>query len=186
MEIINNTKVSCDLLLRVITESKVESCDVVLYLDNRVNSLKADYAKEKIAEYRSKGWTPLPFWQAQVSGEDDPHACMVHRDIIGNQSLPQYAKAAIGSAEVLVYLDSTWTTESPIALVVTLAHELRHVWQSFNLPVVLHSQTTLSWVMKPQRTPCELDAESTARALIGYLVEMPSVPTHRAHSHMSG
>jgi hypothetical protein len=45
----------------------------------------------------------------------------------------------------------------------TLAHELRHSWQYFNAPVVLHSQTPLSWVMPPQTTPCELDAEKAGK-----------------------
>jgi hypothetical protein len=56
-----------------------------------------------------------------------------------------------------------------MSFVLTLAHELRHAWQYFKEPVVFHSQTALSWVMPPQTTPCELDAEKAAKRVLGQM-----------------
>ncbi|HEX4427570.1 MAG TPA: hypothetical protein VH079_19370 [Terriglobales bacterium] len=67
---------------------------------------------------------------------------------------------------MLVYLDATWTGEREEGFVLTLAHELRHVWQYLNAAIVFHAQTPLSWVMLPQLTPCELDAEKAAKRML--------------------
>lgn len=56
-----------------------------------------------------------------------------------------------------------------MGFVLTLAHELRHAWQYFNAPLVIHSQTALSWVVQPQLTPCEIDAEKAARRVLGQM-----------------
>src|SRR5438034_6061474 len=63
----------------------------------------------------------------------------------------------------LVYLDAVWTRGPDGGFVLTLAHEFRHAWQYFNMPVLFYSQNPLSWVMAPQLTPCELDAEKAAK-----------------------
>jgi hypothetical protein len=53
-----------------------------------------------------------------------------------------------------------------MGFVLTLAHELRHAWQYFNAPVVFYAQTPLSWVVPPQLTPCEIDAERAAKRVL--------------------
>jgi len=131
-----------------------------LFLDGAVNAVRANAARTKLDEYRQKGWKYIsPPWEKDATSESDIHACTISRRTIANQHLPSYVIEAINGCELLVYLDATWTGAPGIGFALTLAHELRHSWQYFNAPVVLHSQTPLSWVMPPQLTPCELDAE---------------------------
>ncbi len=126
--------------------------------------------RAKLEEYRQKGWKfILPAWEKEASGDSDTNACTVNRRTIANQKLPPYVIDAINGYDLLVYVDATWTAGPQMGFVLTLAHELRHVWQFFNAPVVLHSQTPLSWVMPPQLTPCELDAEKAAKRVPGQI-----------------
>lgn len=86
-------------------------------------------------------------WEKDAPGESDIHACTICRRMIANQSLPSYVIEAIKGYELLVYLDATGTEAPEMGFAMTLAHELRHSWQYFNVPVVLHSQTRLSWAI---------------------------------------
>lgn len=107
-----------------------------------------------------------PGWERQATGECDVHACTVSSRIIVRQNLPADVIDASGGYDLLVYLDATWTGEREEGFVLTLAHELRHVWQYLNAAIVFHAQTPLSWVMLPQLTPCELDAEKAAKRML--------------------
>ncbi len=163
MDIINRSEVDNAIARTLAQRSGVIDKSFVLMLDSVVNAVRADAARAKLEEYRKKSWTPLAVWEVEATGESDLHACTVPRRNITNQKLPPNVIDAINAFELLVYIDATWTKAPPMGFVLTLAHELRHVWQYFNAPVVFHSQTPLSWVMPPQRTPCELDAEKAAK-----------------------
>jgi hypothetical protein len=175
MRLQNSAAVSATLVETVARKMSVDTYDFILFLDKRVNSIKADqsraqadYWKARIEEYHSRGWGTHPlssFEKQNPSPQDDIHACTAHREGLENEQIPEYAKRSIDDSHLLVYIDETTCSKSDqIAFVVTLAHEFRHVWHFFNLPVVFFSQTTLSWVMPPQQTPAELDAEATARS----------------------
>jgi hypothetical protein len=166
LDIVNRTRLDDALIRDVAQRSLVVGESFVLFLDDGVNSVRADFARTKLEEYRQKGWKPLFGWERDATGETDTHACTVSRRIIGNQQLPRYVIEAINEYELLVYVDATWTRGPQMGLVLTLAHELRHAWQYFNAPLVLHAQTPLSWVMPPQLTPCELDAEKAAKRML--------------------
>jgi hypothetical protein len=164
MDIINQNGVN-DAIVRLVAQHMgVSDKHFPVVLDRAVNAVQADAAHAKLEEYRQKGWKyPSPSWETDVTGENDIHACTVARRLIASQQLPEYVLEAINGYELLVYLDATWTKGPEMSFVLTLAHELRHAWQYFNEPVVFHSQTALSWVMPPQLTPCELDAEKAAK-----------------------
>jgi hypothetical protein len=166
MDIINRAGVDVGIVRTAAQHSLVSHDSFVIFLDDAVNRISADCARAKLEEYRQKGWKPLAAWERDAAGETDTHACTVSRRIIANQQLPFYVIAAIGGYELLVYLDATWTGGPETGFAVTLAHELRHVWQYFNAPVVFHAQTPLSWVVPPQLTPCELDAEKAAKRVL--------------------
>jgi hypothetical protein len=166
MDIINRAGVDEGIVRKVAQHSLVSDDSFVIFLDDTVNAVRADSARAKLEEYRQKGWKPLPAWEKDTTGESDTHAGTVPRRIIGSQKLSPYVIDAIGARELLVYLDATWTGGPQMGLALTLAHELRHAWQYFNAPVVFHSQTPLSWVVPPQLTPCELDAEKAAKRVL--------------------
>ena len=169
MDIINRTGLDEGIVRKVAQHSLVSGESFVVFLDNALNAVRADFARAKLQEYRQKGWKPLSAWEKDAMGESDTDACTVSHRIIANQKLPSYVIAAISGYELLVYLDGTWTRAQEMGFVLTLAHELRHAWQYFNEPVVFHSQTPLSWVVPPQLTPCELDAEKAAKRVLGQM-----------------
>lgn len=144
----------------------VSERDLTLFLDDAINAVRADHARAKLAEYRQKGWKPVYGWELDAMGENDYHACTVNRHTIVSQKLPGYVIKAIGDSPLLVYLDATHTKGAGMTFVLTLAHELHHAWQYFNAPIIFHSQTALSWVMNPQETPCELDAEKAGKRVL--------------------
>lgn len=163
MEIVNRTRVADGMVTTAAQHSLVAGESFVVFLDDAVNAVRADFVRAQLEGRKQKGWKPLPVLGKDTTDESDTHACIVTRRIIASQKLPPYVIAAIGAYELLVYLDATWTGGSEMGFVLTLAHELRHAWQYFNAPVVFHSQTPLSWVVPPQLTPCELDAEMAAK-----------------------
>ncbi len=166
MDIINRGRVE-EPVVRDIAQGLLGSGgNFLVFLDDGVNAVRAGYARAKLLEYRAKGWTPLAGWERDVTGENDVHACTVARRIIASEQLPGYVIEAIGEYELLVYLDATWTQAPQMGFVLTLAHELRHAWQYFKAPLVFHSQTPLAWVVPPQLTPCELDAERAAKRVL--------------------
>lgn len=167
MDIINSTAVNEAIVRTVAQRSSVAGESFVVFLDDKVNAVRADFARAKLDEYRQKNWKSVqPAWEKDATGENDTHACAVSRRIIADQKLPMYVIEAIGAHDLLVYLDATWTRGGEMDFVVTLAHELRHAWQYFNAPVVFHSQTPLSWVVPSQLTPCELDCEKAAKRVL--------------------
>ena len=82
--------------------------------------------------------------------------------------------------DLLVYVDGTWTAGDAIDFVLTFAHELRHAWQFYNLPIVFFSQTPLAWVMQPQSTPSEADAEKNGKAIAEIIFGREAVSAHLA------
>jgi hypothetical protein len=167
MKIINRSEIQEPLVIEIARRSSVADREFVLFLDDAVNATRAEYARTKLEEYRQKNWQfPLPQWHKDATGENDYHACTVHKSTVADQKLPQYVLDAIRGFDVLVYLDATYTKPQGMRFALVLAHESRHAWQYFNAPVVLHSQTALSWVHPPQETPCELDAERAAKRLL--------------------
>jgi hypothetical protein len=166
MDIINRGRVE-ESIVRDLAQRLIDSGgNFLVFLDDAANVVRADYARAKLLEYRAKGWTPIAGWEQDVTGENDIHACTVARRIIARQQLPGYVIEAIAEYELLIYLDATWTQAPEMSFVLTLAHELRHAWQYFNVPLVFHSQTPLAWVVAPQVTPCELDAERAAKRVL--------------------
>src|SRR6266704_5825690 len=159
MNIVNRSRVDDGIVRTVAERSLVAVESFVVFLDGEVNAVRADFARTKVQEYRQKGWTPLAGWEEDATGDNDIHACTASRHIIANQSLPSYVLDSINVYDLLLYLDATWTQAPEMGFVLTLAHELRHAWQYFNAPLVFHAQTPLSWVVPPQLTPCEMDAE---------------------------
>jgi hypothetical protein len=170
MEIVNRTRIDDAIVRNVAQRSAVAGERFIVFLDDAVNAVRADFARGKLQEYRQKGWKFIPpASEKDATGENDIHACTVSRRIISSQKLPPYVIEAIGTYVLLVYLDATWTGAPETGFTLTLAHELRHAWQYFNAPVVFHSQTPLSWVVPPQLTPCELDAEKAAKRVLRQL-----------------
>lgn len=167
MEIANRSAVDESVVRAVARHSGVFGESFVVFLDDKVNAVRADFARAKLEEYTRKAWKPLAGWETDATGDFDINACTVSRRVIANQKLPKHAIDAIAEREVLVYLDATWTRGPEMDFVLTLAHELRHTWQYFNAPLVFHSQTPLAWVVPPQLTPCELDAEKAAKRVLG-------------------
>jgi hypothetical protein len=163
MDIVNRTRLNDDAVRDVAQCLEVAGESFVVFLDDGINAVRADFARAKLEEYRKKGWKPLSGWEKDATGATDIHACTVSHRINGHQQLPRYVIEAIKGYEMLVYVDATWTRGPQIGFVLTLAHELRHAWQHFKAPLVFHAQTPLSWVMPPQMTPCELDAEKAAK-----------------------
>ena len=180
MRLINKSNVPEERVFQVARIAAVEQYDFVALLDSAVNSVKADSAKLKLAEYRNKGWKPLPSWETDATGESDTHACTVHHAIIRNQLLPRHVKDAIVGSDLLVYVDGTWTAGDAIDFVLTFAHELRHAWQFYNVPIVFFSQTPLEWVMQPQSTPSDVDAEKNGKAIAEIIFGPEAVSAHLA------
>jgi hypothetical protein len=166
MRIINRTAIDETFVRDIAQRAAVLDRDLVLFLDNTTNAVRADHARAKLEEYRQKGWKPLYGWDRDATADNDSHACTVNKRTIGTQKLPAYVIEAINGYDLLVYIDAMYTKEQGPDLVIALAHEFRHVWQYFNAPVVFHSQTALSWVHPPQETPCELDAERGAKRVL--------------------
>jgi hypothetical protein len=166
MDIVNRARVEEAIVRDIAQRLPCSNENFLVFLDDRVNAVRAGYARTKLLEYKAKGWTPLAGWERDVTGENDVHACTVARRIIGRQQLPGYVIETVGEYELLVYLDATWTQAPRMGFVLTLAHELRHAWQYFKVPLVFHSQTPLAWVVPPQLTPCELDAERAAKRVL--------------------
>jgi hypothetical protein len=167
MNILNRAGLEDAVVNTVAQRSLVSGENFVVFLDNALNAVRAEFARAKLDEYRQKGWKfILPSWETDATGGSDVHACTVSRRLIVSQNLPPHVIRAINGYELLVYLDATWTTAPEMGFALTFAHELRHVWQYFNAPLVLHSQTPLSWVMLPQLTPCELDAEKASKRVL--------------------
>jgi hypothetical protein len=181
MDIINRAGLDETIVRRTAEYAVLAGRSFVLLLDDAVNAMRADFARTKLQEYRQKGWNPIPGWEQDATGENDIHACTVSRRIIAKQKLPAYAIDAIGTHDILVYLDAVWTKGPENGLVLTLAHELRHAWQYFNVPTLFHSQTPLSWVMAPQQTPCELDAERAAKRAGAYIYGEQRVQSYLAN-----
>jgi len=169
VDIDNRSGADESVVRRLAHHSSVSGESFLVFLDDKVNAVRAEFARAKLDEYTRKAWKPLPAWERDATGETDVNACTVSRRIIANQKLPTHAIDAIEGHELLVYLDGTWTRGPEMGFVLTLAHELRHAWQYFNAPVVFHSQTPLSWVVPPQLTPCELDAERAAKRVLGQM-----------------
>jgi hypothetical protein len=180
LRLVNNSVITEERVRQVAQLSGVQQCNFVVVLDSAVNSLRADSAKLKLTEYRSKGWTPLPSWAAGSTGESDIHACTVCRSMIDNQQLPQHAKDTIIGSDLLVYIDGTWTAGDAIDFVLTFAHELRHAWQFYNVPIVFFSRTPLAWVMQAQSTPSEVDAEKNGKAVAERVFGPEAVSAHLA------
>jgi hypothetical protein len=178
MDIINRAGIDEGIVRTAAQQSSVAGETFVVYLDDKVNAVRADAARAELDEYRQKNWKPLAAWEQQTTPDSDTHACTVSRRIIVTQKLPAYVVAAIGAYDLLVYIDATWTRGGEMHFVLTLAHELRHAWQYFNAAMVFHSQTPLSWVTAPQLTPCELDAEKAGKRV---LVEMYGADAARAY-----
>lgn len=166
MRIMNRTMIKETFAQDIARRADVADRAFVLFLDNAVNSVRADFARSKLEEYRRKDWKPVYGWDKDATGENDHHACTVNRRTIKTQELPTYVIDAIDSYDLLVYLDGTHTKKADQDFVIALAHEFRHVWQYFGVPVVFHSQTALSFVHQPQETPCELDAERCAKRIL--------------------
>lgn len=167
MNIINGTPIGDSPVKEIARRSGVADREFVLFLDDRLNAVRAEYARVKLEEYRLNNWQfPSVKWHEDATGENDHHACTVHKGTIANQKLPQYVIDAVSGYDLLVYVDATYTKQPGMGFAFALAHELRHAWQYFYMPVVFHSQTALSWVHPPQETPCELDAERAAKRLL--------------------
>jgi hypothetical protein len=109
MEIVNRTRIDGAIVRNVAQRSTVAGERFIVFLDNAVNAVRADFARGKLQEYRQKGWKFIPAWEKDATGENDIHACTVSRCIISSQQLPPYVIEAIGTYELLVYLDATWT-----------------------------------------------------------------------------
>ncbi len=170
MDIFNRTAIDEKRMRDIAQHSGVDGEPFLLFLDDKVNSVLADFARSKLEEYRLENCQyNCPAWEQEATGESDIHACTVSRRIIASQKLPAHVIDIIGAYELLVYLDATVTGGPDMTFVLTLAHELRHVWQYFNAPVVFYSQTPLSWVIAPQLTPCELDSEKAAKRVLGQM-----------------
>jgi hypothetical protein len=168
MDIFNRSGIREAIVRDVAQRAGVADAKFILFLDDVVNSIVATAARKNLQEHPN--WQYMrPGWEKDATGDNDHHACTTSRRIIGNQKLPAYVINAIEGHELLVYLDATWTTGPEMGFVLTLAHELRHVWQYFNAPIVFHAQTPLSWVVPPQMTPCELDAEKAAKRMLGQM-----------------
>jgi hypothetical protein len=180
MRLINNSSIPEESVWRVAQLAEVKQYNFVVVLDTAVNSVRADYAKQKLTEYRSKGWKPFQSWETDAAGESDFHAYTAHRGMIDNQQLPQHVKDAIVGSDLLVYVDGTWTGSDAINFALTFAHELRHAWQFYNVPIVFFSQTPLSWVMPPQSTPCEVDAEANGKLIAENIFGGATVADHLA------
>jgi len=167
MHIVNRSRIHEATVTAVALRSHVADREFLLFLDDAVNTARADLASAKLEEHRQKGLKfTQPTWEKEATGENDHHACTVTKATIATEKLPAKVIAAIGSCNLLVYLDATWTGKGEIDFVLTLAHELRHTWQYFNAPIVYHSQAPLSFVVQPQLTPCELDAEKAAKRVL--------------------
>ena len=178
MRLINNSGIPEEQVWQVAQLAEVKQNNFVVVLDTAVNSVRADSAKQKLTEYRSRGWKPLPSWETDATGESDFHACTVHKGTINNQQLPRHVKDSIVGSDLLVYVDGTWTAGAAIDFALTFAHELRHAWQFFNVPTVFFSQTPLAWVMAPQSTPCEVDAEANGKAIAENIFGVAAVGEH--------
>jgi len=162
MDIVNRSRIPEALAQNVARRAGVADARFIVFLDDKVNSIVADAARKNLQDHPN--WQYMrPGWEQQATGESDVHACTVSSRIIGSQNLPAAVIDAIAGYDLLVYLDATWTGGGEEGFVATLAHELRHVWQYLNAAIVFHAQTPLSWVMLPQLTPCELDAEKAAK-----------------------
>jgi hypothetical protein len=135
MRLINSSGIPEEQVWQVAQIAGVYQYEFVVVLDTAVNSVKADSAKLKLTEYRSKGWRPPSSWETDATGESDIHACTVYKGIIKTQQIPLSVKEAIVDSDLLVYVDGTWTTRNAIDFVLTFAHELRHAWQFYNVPV---------------------------------------------------
>jgi hypothetical protein len=176
MDIVNRSRVDDGIVRTVAQRSLVAVESFVVFLDGAVNAVLANFARTKLQEYRQRGWKfTSPAWEKDATGDSDTHACTVNRATIATQKLPPYVIAAINGYELLVYLDGTWTQAPEMGFVLTLAHELRHVWQYLNAPLVFHAQTPLSWVVPPQLTPCEMDAERGAKRVLIHIYGDSSV-----------
>lgn len=165
MDIVNRSRIPEALAQDVARRAGVADARFIVFLDDKVNSIVADAARKNLQDHPN--WQYMRSgWERQATGESDVHACTVSSRIIASQNLPAYVIDAIGEYDLLVYLDATWTDEGEEGFVLTLAHELRHVWQYLNAAIVFHAQTPLSWVMLSQLTPCELDAEKAAKRVL--------------------
>jgi len=121
VEITNRSVVDESVVRAVAQHSGVFGESFVVFLDDKVNAVRADFARVKLEEYTRKAWKPLAAWEKDATGESDINACTVPRRIIANQKLPKHAIDAIAERELLVYLDATWTHGSQNDFVLTLA-----------------------------------------------------------------
>jgi hypothetical protein len=177
MNIANRSRVVDDVVRDIAKRSLVSAESFLIWLDDAENAVRADAARKNLEEHPN--WQYMrPGWEKEATGEADTHACTVCKRVIANQRLPPYIIEAIAGYNLLVYIDGMWTNGSPIGFALTLAHELRHVWQYFNAPLVFHSQTPLSWVVPSELTPCEIDAEKSAKHVLGQLYGNAGVSTY--------
>src|ERR1035437_3298003 len=180
MRLIYNSGIPEKQVWQVAQLAEVKQHNFVVVLDAAVNSVRAYSARQKLAEYRSRGWEPPPSWETDATGESDIHACTVHQGIINSQLLPRHVKDFTVGSDLLVYVDGSWAAGDAIDFVVTFAHELRHAWQFYNVPIVFFPQTPLAWVMAPQSTPSEKDAEADGKAIAENIFGPPAVSAHLA------
>jgi hypothetical protein len=163
MHLINRSCIDEKTIRNLAQLSGVADRNFVLFLDDKLNTFRADAARKNLEEH--------PNWQhlrtGEAMGDTDHPPRTVTKATIATEKLPAHVIAAIGCCSLLVYLDATWTAGGEMDLVLTLAHELRHVWQYFNAPIVYHSQIALSFFVPPQLTPCELDAEKAGKRVLG-------------------
>jgi hypothetical protein len=154
MDVVNRSGIHEAFVRSVVQHASVADHSFILFLDDKLNALRADAARKNLDEHPN--WQYLrPGWEKDATGDNDHHACTVTKATIATEKLPAYVVAAI--------------TGGAMGFVLTLSHELRHVWQYFNVRVVFHAQTPLSWVMPPQLTPCELDTEKAAKSMLGQM-----------------
>jgi hypothetical protein len=72
MHIINRSRIHEATVTAVALRSHVADNEFLLFLDDAVNTARADLASAKLEEYRQKGWKfTQPSWEKEATGEKD-------------------------------------------------------------------------------------------------------------------
>lgn len=186
MDIINHAGIPPDLVARVASEAELPSRNILLFLDDQENHTRRDRAREKVEGNRKRGWEVYPWDVQELEKDKDYHAWFCISELLQYQVVPEHVKESVSYHDSLIYLDATNLKGHRVLSVISIAHECRHAWQYYTSPLTYFGNIVLSWVMEPQLTPVEHDAEIFAKRLSMEILGSEAVSKYVEDQILSG